>query len=133
MRSEQFSSAERGGGLVRTSLVLVGVLILGVVGFKGIEVVYRFYDLKNFISHAIRSADIEPDSELRKKVAARAKRSGVQCVEQDIVVQRADGKITLEVPYQHEIDLTIVGRPYKLFTLELREVVERRVADPNKR
>jgi hypothetical protein len=133
MRSDRFSSAERGRGVLKLLLVLVGAILVGVAGFKGIEVVYRFYDLKNFISYALRTADIEPDSEIRKKVAARAKRSGVQCVEQDIVIERAEGRITLEMPYQHDVDLSIFGRPRRLCTLELREVVARRIAEPSKR
>ncbi len=119
--------------MLKLLLVLVGAILVGVAGFKGIEVVYRFYDLKNFISYALRTADIEPDSEIRKKVAARAKRSGVQCVEQDIVIERAEGRITLEMPYQHDVDLSIFGRPRRLCTLELREVVARRIAEPSKR
>lgn len=133
MGSERFSSAERGGGLVRAFLVLVGLVVLAVGGFKAVQVTYHFYDLKNFITHELRSADIEADSEIRKKVAARAKRSGVVCIEQDIVIHRGDGMITLEMPCQHDIDLTIFGRPRKLITLELREVVARPLAEPNKR
>jgi hypothetical protein len=133
MGAESFSSAERGRGLIRSLLVLVGVVALAVGGFKAVEVAYRFYDLKNFITHELRTADIEPDSEIRKKIAARAKRSGVVSVEQDIVIQRGDRTITLKMPYQHEIVLTIFGQPRKLFSLELDEVVERRLAEPNKR
>jgi hypothetical protein len=133
MGSERFSSTEQGKGLVRFFLVLVGLMVLAVGGFKAVQVTYHFYDLKNFITHQLRTADIEPDSEIRKKVAARAKSSGVVCVEQDIVIHRGDGMITLEMPYRHDIDLKIFGQSRKLATLELREVVERRLAEPNKR
>ena len=133
MDSERFCSTERGRGLIRSFFGLLGVVALLLGGSKAVEVAYRFYDLKNFIAYELRRADIEPDSEIRKKIAARAKRSGVVSVEQDIVIQRGDGMITLKMPYRHDIDLTIFGRPRKLFTMELYEVVERRLADPNKR
>ncbi len=104
---------------------LFGALIAGVVGFACLELAYRFYDLKNHLAQTLKTADLETDSEIRKKVADRVKRYGVQCIEQDIVVTRGAGRVVVDVPYRQEIQVAALGRRYTLLSVVIRAEVER--------
>ena len=96
-----------------------------VVIFYCLEMAYRYYDLKNHLAETLKTADLETDSEIRKKVVGRAKRSGVQCIEQDIVVMRGAGHVVVDMPYKHEVQLTVLGRRYTLLLVALNAKVER--------
>lgn len=104
------------------ALVVIPLLIFG--GLKGLEVLYYTYDLKNQIRYELKSAAVESDSEIRKRVLARLKRAGVECFEQDIVVRRKGGTITLAVPYRHDVGLYVLGRQRSLFSYHVGVSVE---------
>ena len=120
-----FQRGQTGRGLLSVCLWFIGIPLVGFASFEGLEVAYRYYDLTNFLGHVVRTADVESDSELRKKVAGRLKRSGTECLEQDIVVERHGNLVRLRVPYKHEIGVTVAGTRYALFPLAIRVEVER--------
>lgn len=109
--------------------LLIGALVtlfLGVSTWKGLEVAYHFYDLRNQVTYLLRSADLEPDMELRKKALVSVKRSGIICAEQDIVVRRIEDRIELEIPYVHEVALAVLGHRLKIISLPVTVTAERR-------
>ena len=111
-----------------TAGLLVGALamiLVGVVIWKGLEVAYHFYDLRNQVAYLLRSADLESDMELRKNALVSVKRSGISCSEQDIVVRRIEDRIELEIPYVHEIAVAVLGRRVKIFSLPVTVTAER--------
>lgn len=104
---------------------LCASVIAVIVAFESLRLAYRFYDIKNHLAQTLKTADLETDSEIRKKVVDRAKRSGVQCVEQDIVVRRGAGHVVVEVPYRQEVQITVLGRRYTVLSVALKAEVER--------
>ncbi len=111
--------------MIRRVYYICGALIAAVGIFTCLEMAYSFYDLKNHLAQTLKTADLETDSEIRKKVVGRAKRSGVQCVEQDIVVTRGGGHVVVDMPYKHEVQLTVLGHRYTLLSVTLNAQVER--------
>lgn len=109
----------------RTISYILGALIVALLAFECLELTYRYYDLKNHLAQTLKTADLETDSEIRKKVVGSAKRSGVQCVEQDIVVSRGASHVVVDMPYRHEVQLTVLGRRYTLLSVALSARVER--------
>ena len=100
--------------MIRRFLYLCSVIVVVMTAKEGLTLMYRYYDLKNHLAQTLKTADLETDSEIRKKVAERAKRSGVQSVEQDIVVRRGQGHVVVEMPYRHDVQLTMLGRRYTI-------------------
>lgn len=90
-----------------------------------LDVLFRFYDLRNNIVVALRSADLESDQELRKKVFAVAIRAGITCEERDILVERSDSLVRAELPYRHQIGIPFSGEKRGVFSLPLRASGER--------
>jgi hypothetical protein len=111
--------------MLRYVYYMCGALMAAVVVFYSLEMTYRYYDLKNHLAETLKTADLETDSEIRKKVVGRAKRSGVQCIEQDIVVTRGAGHVVVDMPYKHEVQLTVLGHRYTLLLVALNAKVER--------
>jgi hypothetical protein len=111
--------------MVRRVCYICGALIAATVIFDCLKMTYRFYDLKNHLAQTLKTADLETDSEIRKKVVGSAKRSGVQCIEQDIVVTRGGGHVVVDMPYRHEVKLTVLGYRLTLLSVALNAKVER--------
>ena len=111
--------------MARRLSYLCCVFIAVAATLEGLRLTYRYYDLKNHLAQTLKTADLETDSEIRKKVADRAKRSGVQSVEQDIVVTRGAGHVVVEMPYRHDVQLTVLGRRYTILSMALSAHVER--------
>lgn len=118
------SSGERGRSIIK-GIPLIGIaLISGLFIVEGLGFLYSFYDLKNQLRYELKTAALESDSELRKKVFARVKRSGISCAEQDIVIQRKGGIISLDMPYRRDVGLYILGRQRTISSYDVRVVVE---------
>jgi hypothetical protein len=111
--------------MTRAVAYILGAIIAAVLAFESLELTYRYYDLTNHLAETLKTADLETDSEIRKKVVGLAKRSGVQCIEQDILVSRGAGHVVVDMPYRHEVQLTVLGRRYTLLSVALRAKVER--------
>jgi hypothetical protein len=111
--------------MARAVSYIIGALIAVVVALGWWELTYRYYDLKNHLAQTLKTADLETDSEIRKKVVGLAKRSGVQCIEQDIVVTRGAGHVVVDMPYRHEVQLTVLRHRYTLLSVALSANVER--------
>ena len=118
-----------GRGLLASLLGALGLIAGVFVLWKGIEVTYRFYDLRNQIVYLLGSAELEPDLELKKRVLVFAKGTGIICAEQDIVVQRSPSRVSLRLPYRHEIALQLAKTRVRLFSIPITVVAERRLAD----
>lgn len=111
--------------MVRRVFYLCSIVIAVMATFEGLRLTYRYYDLKNHLAQTLKTADLETDSEIRKKLTERAKRSGVQSIEQDIVVIRGAGHVVVEMPYRHDVQLTVLGRRYTILSVALSVHVER--------
>jgi hypothetical protein len=123
-------SREGGKGSLRALLFpSLGLILFGVV-LAGVDALYRFYDLRNQIMYVLRSADLEPDMELRKKAVAVIKRAGIECAEQDIVLSRSGEVIKLELTYRHRIGSLLPERVKGLGSFPVRLTVEREVSAP---
>jgi len=75
--------------------MLLKAIVFAVAAFLACtlgDVLYRFYDLRNAISYSLRTAALESDQEVRKKIVAVAVRAGVRCEERDILVERLKGR-----------------------------------------
>jgi hypothetical protein len=119
---------ESGRGLVGTIIRIGFSVAVIVVLAQALEVLYRFYDLKNQATYLIRSAELEPDLELRKKVLAVTKRAGIESTEQDIVLDRSGGLIRLELQYRHPVGAPFGNSRWKVWALPLHLSVERKTA-----
>jgi hypothetical protein len=111
--------------MLRKSLKVLVCLAGIFVACTVIDVLYRFYDLRNNIVVALRAADLESDQELRKKVYAVAIRAGITCEERDILVERSDSLVRAELPYRHRIGIPFSGERRGGFSLPLRASGER--------
>lgn len=90
-----------------------------------LDLLYRYYDIRNNITVALRAADIESDQELRKKIFALAIRAELRCEERDIVIERSDSRVRVEFPYRHRIGLPFAGAKVGIVDLTLRASGER--------
>ncbi len=120
-------STESGRSLIGTVIRLGFFLVVIAVLVQALEVLYRFYDLKNQVAYLIRSADLEPDLELRKKVLAVTKRAGIECTEQDIVLDRSGGLIRIEFWYRHPVGAPVPNKRWKVSAVPIHLSVERKL------
>jgi hypothetical protein len=123
----QQRGTQHGRGLIGTIIRLGFFAVVIVVLAQAVEVLYRFYDLKNQVAYLARSAELEPDLELRKKVLALTKRAGIECAEQDIVSERSEGLVRLEIRYRHPVGVPFVKARWKFWGVPLYFSVERRL------
>lgn len=118
---------ERGAGLVLTlTKVACTLLVVGGV-WLGLELAYRFYDLRNQMVFLLRSAEITPDLEIKKKALALIKGAGMTSDEQDIVLERSGGLIRAEMPCNRDVAILVAGRRITLASIPLRVAVEQRI------
>jgi len=89
------------------------------------DVLYRFYDLRNAITYSLRTAALESDQEVRKKIVAVAARAGVRCEERDVLVERSKGRVRATFPYQHWLGIPFGEQGKRLFPLALQASGER--------
>jgi len=122
------SSLQFGRSLITALLYAVGIVVALGVGWKALEVLYRFYDLQNRAGYVVGAADIFSDLELRKKLQVSLKGAGISLGEQDIVIQRGVHTVRAEIPYVHQISVLIAGKRVKLLSIPLRMSVERGIA-----
>lgn len=118
------SHKQQGRSVVKFMPLVAIALLMGLGTLEGGSFLYAFYNLKNQLRYELKTAALESDSEIRKKVVARAKRSGIVCAEQDILIGRKDGIIKLEMPYRRDVELYILGRQRRISSYDVRVVVE---------
>jgi hypothetical protein len=118
---------ERGGGLVLTLIRLVGIVLFVGVLWQGLELAYRFYDLRTQTIFLLRSAEIAPDLEIKKKALSLIKGAGMTSNEQDIVLKRSGDRIRAEMPYRHDVAVVFAGKQITLASIPVRLVVEQQV------
>jgi hypothetical protein len=111
--------------MFKTTLKVIGVSLGAFVACTVCDVLYRFYDLRNAITYALRTAPLESDQELRKKIAALVIRAGISCEERDILVERVGTGVRAEFPYRHVAGVPFRGQGKGLFSLALRASGER--------
>jgi hypothetical protein len=111
--------------MLRKTLKVVALAVGIFVACTGVDLLYRFYDLRNSIVVALRAADLESDQELRKKVFSVAIRAGIRCEERDILIERSDSRVRAEFPYQHSIGIPFTRRDRGVVPLTLRASGER--------
>lgn len=108
-------------------MLLKVVVLAGAVfaASTAVDLLYRFYDLRNNIVVALRAAELESDQEVRKKVFAVAIRAGIRCEERDILIERSGSLVRAEVPYRHWIGIPFAGGDSGVLPLTLRASGER--------
>jgi hypothetical protein len=117
---------ESGRGLIGTVIRLGFFIAVIAVLAQSLEVLYRFYDLKNQLAYLTRAAELEPDLELRKKVLALTKRARIECTEQDIVLDRSGELVRLELRYRHPIGIPLASTRWEVWAVPLHLSVERK-------
>jgi hypothetical protein len=116
---------ERGATWVRTTLLVVFAGVSAFAVATALDVLYRFYDLRNGITFALRAADLESDQELRRKMAASVIGAGIRCDERDILIARSGRLVRAELPYRHWVGIPFAREHRGLFSLALRASGER--------
>jgi hypothetical protein len=111
--------------MLRILLKLIGFAVAAFVACTLCDALYRFYDLRNAITYSLRTAALESDQELRKKMVAVAIRSGIRCEERDILIERSKGRVRAEFPYRHWVGIPFGEQSKGLFPLALRASGER--------
>ena len=108
------------------TLMLVFLGIVGLfTGFKSLEVLYHFYNLRNQVSYLLRDAQVVSDLELRKRLLLLIKGDGVSLDEQGIVLHRQASQLRVEVPYEQSVSVMFMGKRIRVATVPLRLYVER--------
>jgi hypothetical protein len=125
--------SEKGIGLVRSSIVLVGMLGLVLAVWNCLTVAYRFYDLRNQVSYLLASAEISSDLEIKKRVLSVIKGAGMSGNEQDIVLERAGDKVRAELPYRHELVFVVGGKQLRVASIPVKLEVERHLEQGQQR
>ena len=125
-RSEVYDYSREGGrGLSFTLLMVVVGLVFACGVIESLASLYRLYDLRNQLAYVLRSADLEPDLELRKKVLAATKRAGIECVEQDIVLSRSSTSVALALSYRQRVGVPFLGGRWAPLSFPIRLALER--------
>jgi len=116
---------ERGATWVRTTLMVVFAGLSGFAVATAVDLLYRFYDLRNSITFTLRAADLESDQELRRKIAASVIGAGIRCDERDILITRSGGLVRAELPYRHWVGIPFASEHGGVFSLALHASGER--------
>jgi hypothetical protein len=124
---ERSPRGDRGRGFISSMVLLVGVVGTVFVVWQGLNVAYRFYDLRNQVTYLLSLAEITPDLEIKKRVIGAIKGAGMSSNEQDIVLDRQGDRVRAELPYRHDLVLLVAGRRFRLASIPLRLSVERRL------
>lgn len=99
MRPIQIRSAERGAGCL-TALVfgaIVGAVVF--VGYRVLPIFYNYYDLQNQFAGAIRSAAVESDSAIRRRLRRQIEEMGIPADPNRLVIDRGDGMMRIHLRY----------------------------------
>ena len=107
--------------LAKTVLSLIGVL----AAYRAVPMYYYYFDLKVSCSQVLRDAEIESDEEIKMRLLDVIERHGIPASARDIQVRRGEGKIWIAVPYQEDIQVSILGETLTLFSFSFSPSAER--------
>lgn len=99
MKRTRVRRGERGAGCL-TVLVfgaIVGAVVF--VGYRVIPIFYNYYDLQNQFAGAIRSADIESDGEIRRRLQRQIEEMGISANPDRLVIDRRGGMMRIHLRY----------------------------------
>jgi hypothetical protein len=105
----------------KTLVVLMGIL----AAYKAIPIYYYYFDLKVSCGQVLQDAEIESDEEIKMRLLDVIERHGIPASARDIQVRRGEGKIWIAVPYQEDIQVTILGETLTLFSFSFSPSAEK--------
>lgn len=124
MRPAADQKAERGAGCL-TVLVfgaIVGVAVF--VGYRVVPIFYRYYDLQNQFAGAIRSADVESDSKIRRRLRRQIEEMGIPADPDRLVIDRGAGMMRIHLRYTEVLSLPWLDGEREVYHFHFNAVAE---------
>jgi hypothetical protein len=90
---------ERGEGQFGCLVGLVVLAIAVLIAYRMIPVKVKTADLRDTIVHEAKSAGLHGDRHIRQSIDYKAKQLGLPVTEDDVIVNRSQGYIKVEVKY----------------------------------
>ena len=99
MKPTAVRRAERGAGCL--TVLVFGVIVgaVGIVAYRVIPIFYNYYDLQNQFAGAIRSADVESDSKIRRRLRRQIEEMGIPADPDRLVIDRGAGMMRIHLRY----------------------------------
>lgn len=90
---------ERGEGQFGCLVGLVLLLIAGLVAYRMIPIKVKSAELRDTVINEARSAGQHGDAHIRKAILVEAEQQGLPVTEKDIIIERKNQNIRVEVDY----------------------------------
>ena len=113
--------AKRGNPLVRLG---IGFLVL-FLGYKVVPFYYYYFDIQSNCAQVVRNAAVESDEELRRDLLEVVRRNGLEKEARDIGIQRIGGRIKIWLNYQEDLEVSLMGRSFTLYSFDFTPTAER--------
>jgi hypothetical protein len=112
--------SETGRALVKTAAFVVLLAVVGWLGYKLVPLYYYYLDLRNQCAQVIKEqAAVASDEEIRRVVGRVIKRHGIPAEERDVVIERRDADMKIELPYREKLELSVMGYTVTLWQFDL--------------
>ena len=112
--------SETGRALLKTVGSVVLLAVVGWLGYKLVPLYYYYLDLRNQCAQVItEQAAVASDEEIRRVVGRVIKRHGIPAEERDLVIERRDADMKIELPYREKLELSVMGYTVTLWQFDL--------------
>jgi hypothetical protein len=112
--------SETGRALLKTAASVVLLAVVGWLGYKLVPLYYYYLDLRNQCAQVIKEqAAVASDEEIRRVVGRVIKRHGIPAEERDLVIERRDADMKIELPYREKLELSVMGYTVTLWQFDL--------------
>ena len=112
-------SFECGGVVVRVAGVCVALAVVAWLGYKLGPLYYHYLDLRNHMARVIPEGVVASDEELRRMLLPVIKHHGIPAEARDFVIERTDPVLSIKLPYQEKLALSVWGRNITLWRFDL--------------
>ena len=105
---------------MKTAAFVVLLAVVGWLGYKLVPLYYYYLDLRNQCAQVIKEqAAVASDEEIRRVVGRVIKRHGIPAEERDVVIERRDADMKIELPYREKLELSVMGYTVTLWQFDL--------------
>ena len=112
-------SREDGGVVIRVCIFAVVLAVVLWLGYKLVPIYYHYLDLRNHMSRALSEGAVASDEELRRMLVPIIKQHAIPAEARDLVIERADPMLSIRLPYQERLELSVMGRSLTLWRFDL--------------
>ncbi len=113
-------------GLGKLTILVFGT-IAAVVGYCAYHIIpffYYFYELRSHMEQVIKVADVENDTEIRRRLMYHIKKYELPAEPESLVIERDGRHMKISLPYDEIFYVTWQGKDYDLYVFHFHAYAE---------